>query len=143
MIARIDYIFSYWILLWYILYITGLFTSYSPKFGLILGIIENLILLIYISLYGASLSTILKFIVIIIVMKIIPYYTIQKDKIMIKDILFTVFIFLVYMIWIYLNNVQIIQVYNKINSSLVKNKGDTPGMKVINYVIQLIHLQKR
>lgn len=43
---RLDYVFSYWIFAWYLLYIAKI-TKYNPKFVLILGIIENSFTFIY------------------------------------------------------------------------------------------------
>jgi len=38
---RIDLVFSYWVYFWYILYAFKI-TNYSPKFPLILGLIDNI-----------------------------------------------------------------------------------------------------
>ena len=49
---RIDLVFSYWILLWYILYILNII-KYNPKIALLLAIIVNglaIILMIFIKL---------------------------------------------------------------------------------------------
>jgi hypothetical protein len=42
---RADLVFSYWIYLWYILYAFKI-TNFSPKFPLILGLIDNIIMLL-------------------------------------------------------------------------------------------------
>lgn len=140
MIPRVDLIFSYWILFWYILYITKTITCCSPKFALFLGIIENIVLLFYISFNGASLSTIIKFIVIIVVMKIIPYYAIRNDKIVIKDIIVTLLLFIIYMIWLKFNDFGVLDAYNSINNSLIKNNGDTPGIMLIDTVLNFFNV---
>ena len=38
---RIDFVFSYWIFLWYILYEFKI-TQYNPKWALTFGLIENI-----------------------------------------------------------------------------------------------------
>ena len=43
--ARFDQIFSYWIFVWYLLYVLGVI-SYNPKFALIIGVITNLFVLL-------------------------------------------------------------------------------------------------
>lgn len=130
---RLDLIFSYWIFAWYLLYITNII-SYSPKFILILGIIENIILLFFIIQNGSTINTILKFIVINTCIKVIPYYTVRNDIIQEKDIIASIMLFFLYIIWLYMNKETIIQKYKAIYSSLVQNKGDTPGMIAINYL---------
>ena len=138
MIPRIDLIFSYWILGWYILYISKMITCCSPKFALFLGIIENIVLLLYISLNGSSLSTILKFAIIIIFMKILPYYTIIKDEIVKKDVIVTLLLFVLYLLWLHLNDMKILQILDKINKSFIQNKGDTPGIMLIDNILDVL-----
>ena len=133
---RLDLIFSYWILFWYILYITKTITCCSPKFALGLALIENIIELIYISFNGASFYTLIKFIIIIICIKIIPYYTVINDKIIKKDIIVTLMLFVIYIGWLFVNNMNILQISYNINNSLVKNKGDTPGIMFIDIILK-------
>jgi hypothetical protein len=134
-LQRIDFIFSYWIFSWYLLYITNII-EYSPKFVFLLGIIENIILLFFITQNGSTIETIIKFIVINIIIKIVPYYTIINDKIKDKDILVSSLIFIIYNIWLYINNTTIVNIYYKIYNSLINNKENTPGMMMIKYLIK-------
>jgi hypothetical protein len=113
-------------------------TCCSPKFALFLGIIENIVLLLYISLNGSSLSTILKFGIIIIFMKIIPYYTIIKDEIVKKDIIVTLLLFVLYLLWLHLNDMKILQILDKINKSFIQNKCDTPGIMLIDNILDVL-----
>jgi hypothetical protein len=113
-------------------------TCCSPKFALFLGIIENIVLLLYISLNGSSLSTILKFGIIIIFMKIIPYYAIIKDEIVKKDVIVTLLLFVLYLLWLHLNDMKILQILDKINKSFIQNKGDTPGIMLIDNILEFI-----
>jgi hypothetical protein len=134
-LQRIDFIFSYWIFSWYLLYITNII-EYSPKFVFLLGIIENIILLFFITQNGSTIETIIKFIVINIIIKIVPYYTIRNDKIKDKDIFVSCLIFIIYNIWLYINNTTIVNIYYKIYNSLINNKENTPGMMIIKYLIK-------
>lgn len=135
---RLDLIFSYWIFAWYLLYITNI-TTYSPKFIIILGIIENMILLFFIIQNGSTIETIIKFIVINTFIKILPYYSIRNDKIIKRDIIASIVLFIIYIIWLYINKETVLQQYNKIYKSLIENKGDTPGMMLINYLLKNLH----
>ena len=40
---RVDLVFSYWVYFWYVLYALKI-TNYSPKFPIILGLIDNIII---------------------------------------------------------------------------------------------------
>jgi hypothetical protein len=136
-LQRLDLIFSYWILAWYLLYITKIIT-YSPKFIIILGIIENTILLFFMIENGSTIETIIKFIVINTIIKIVPYYTIRNDKIREKDILASVIIFIIYIIWLYINKETLLKKYDNIYKSLIQNKNDTPGMILLNFILKQI-----
>jgi hypothetical protein len=133
-----DFIFSYWVFTWYILYMFKM-VSYNPLFAIVLGIIENIGLLLYISLNGASISTILKLAIVIIFIEIIPYYTLNNDKIIKRDIFATMFFFIIYLLWLLVNNMNILNIYNEINQSLIHNKGTTPGIMIINNILAFLH----
>jgi hypothetical protein len=118
---RSDYIFSYWIFLWFILYLLKL-VPYNPKLIIILGIIEILFTLIYLIVKNASLRKITKFIIINIIIKFIPLLLIYKDPLMKKDIYATVILVLIYAIWMYINDVNVIKVYQKLINSYLEKK---------------------
>ena len=70
---RIDFIFSYWIFIWYILYELKL-TVYNPKLVLWFGLFENLLHLLLMIYYKNSLISIFLFILVDIFIKIIPLW---------------------------------------------------------------------
>jgi hypothetical protein len=74
---RGDLVFSYWIYVWYLLYIFK-FIKYSPKIPLILGLIDNIIMLLMMLLYGTSSRTIFYFIVINTLIKVMPIYYLRN-----------------------------------------------------------------
>ena len=100
---RSDLIFSYWIFGWFILYYCRIIT-YSPKFALIIGIIENIFSVFYLIFMNTSNYKIIKFIIINICIKVIPLFIIIKDKIVWKDIYATFILFIIYIIWLFINN---------------------------------------
>jgi hypothetical protein len=121
---RSDYIFSYWIFLWFILYLLKL-VPYNPKIIIILGIIEILFTLIYLIVKNASIKEITKFFIINIIIKFIPLLLIYKDPIERKDIYATVILVLIYLIWMYINDVNVIKVYEKLINSYLENNSSS------------------
>jgi hypothetical protein len=121
---RSDYVFSYWIFLWFILYLLK-FVPYNPKIIIILGIIEILFTLIYLIVKNASIKEITKFFIINIIIKFIPLLLIYKDPIERKDIYATVILVLIYLIWMYINDVNIIKVYQKLINSYLENNSSS------------------
>jgi hypothetical protein len=118
---RFDYLFSYWIFVWYLLYFFH-FTIYNPKFVLICAIIENLILLCSMIYYNTYLSVIILFICGLFIIKILPLYLIWNTKIKWQDILFTFFLFFIYIIWLYINNKSLYYIYNDTKKVIFNTK---------------------
>ena len=90
---RLDFIFSYWILLWYLAYVVE-FTDMSPKFALIFGILENLAMFSFMSYKGASLDSLFRFGFSNFVIKVIPLYLLRGEPIRRVDVIMTLLIFL-------------------------------------------------
>lgn len=127
---RPDYIFSYWVLLWYVLFMLNV-TIYNPLFLLYIALFLN-ILGIYDKL--SSMRNTLIYIFIIILIKIIPIYSIRHTTIRIQDIYISLLLFFIYLLWIFMNDISI----KHIHLELKKNKG--PIFVTIN---KIIHLSKR
>lgn len=114
---RVDFLFSYWIFFWYILFMFHLI-DYNPKFVLVVALIQNTILFIYKLWIGSFLVAFLLGII-ILCMKVIPLYTLYDSKIKKKDIYFTIVLFVLYMFWIHINGTHLYDIMMDINH----NKG--------------------
>jgi len=132
---RFDLVFSYWIFAWYLLYILN-FTKYSPKFAVMIGILENVVLLIFMSLNGANRRTIGYFILVNTFIKLLPFYTLRHDTIRVKDIQATVILAIIYVGWIFLNNQSITGNYKLAYFSLTKNQDTMPFLALISWIKQ-------
>ncbi len=130
---RADLVFSYWIYLWYILYAFRI-TSFSPKFPLTIGLIDNIIMLVLMLLYGTSERTIFYFILINTLIKVVPLYYLRNEKIRMKDIWFTILLFIIFVLWLYLNNQSLIGNMKLIYDSLLYGKDKTPFMALLNKI---------
>lgn len=130
---RFDLVFSYWIYLWYILYALHA-TSYSPKFPLLLGLFDNIIMFILMIIYGTSSRTIIYFIIINTFIKVVPLYYLRNEKISIIDIYFTICLFLLFIIWLYINNQSLTGNAKLIYNSLLYGKNKTPFMSLLNQI---------
>lgn len=127
---RFDLVFSYWIFAWYLLYMAKI-VRYKPKLVILLGIIENTFLLIGMILYGSNLRTVLSFIFINTVIKLLPYYSLRHETIRISDWKPTIIVFLIYFFWLYLNKENLTGNYKKVFDSLIHNRDDTPVMSFL------------
>lgn len=113
--VSVDYIFSYWILLWYLLYIFRI-TQYNPKFALFIALIQNIMGLIYKLLFDSILNAFILAIIILFI-KFIPLYSIIHSKIKKKDIYFTLLLFILYNLWIYINGTNLYEIIIEINNN--------------------------
>lgn len=130
---RFDLVFSYWIYFWYILYAFKI-TTYSPKFPLILGLIDNIIMLGLMFMYGTSKVTIFYFIVINTLIKVVPLYYLRNQKIKMKDILFTIILLGIYIIWLHINKQSLFGNAKLIHDSLIYGQNKTPFMALLNKI---------
>ena len=128
---RFDFVFSYWIFAWYLLYMVK-FVKSSPKLALGMGIIGNIVLLTLVILFGANLRTILSFIMINSMIKVIPYYSLRHETIRARDVKPIIIFFIIYCCWIYYNKQGLTGNYKRIFDSLVKNRYGTPAMSFLN-----------
>jgi len=135
---RFDLVFSYWIFAWFLLYWFRII-PYSPKLAMCLSIAENAILLgIMILLLKSSFETIIKFLIINAFIKAIPLYAVWSDKInWKKDIIRSIILFGIYLVWLFINSSSLSQGRNEILKDAKISRNDiasylippiTPGM---------------
>ena len=137
---RPDLIFSYWIYLWYILYIFKV-VKYNPKFAIICGMIENLIILLLMCIYNTKKILVVLFIIMFVILKLIPLYTIWNDNIKLyDDIKNTSLLFIIYLLWIHLNQLNITDALTSTKNLILHNKNTMPGMTILQYIWKNIYI---
>jgi len=143
MLIRPDFIFSYWIFAWFLLYFFKI-TEYNPKYLLLLGVIENLITVIMSFYYKTSIKYIVYFIFIMIVMKVIPLYLSWNNKnnfiSLRKDLVASISVFVLYSFWLYFNGTDVISIQRRIVDSIIKEKNETPILWAINAVLKKLNI---
>ena len=128
-----DLIFSYWIFAWYILYILKLI-HYSPKIWVIIALFYILFIIIYM-IYKKKIYFTLLFSIMTIITKVIPLYTIRNDKYNIKDFIFGILLFIIYLCWVFYRKKNVINIYKGIINSDINM---TPGIYLINkYILNI------
>lgn len=149
---RLDYVFSYWIFTWFILYYFKII-KYSPLLFLLIATIQNFILF-FIYIYNFIIHNsyynffkLIAFIVINFFIKVLPLYYIIKIENNVKtieeliklilsikkeEILISLYLFIIYIIWLFINNVIYIKNY-KLNFNLDITKS-TPLYNIIYYL---------
>jgi hypothetical protein len=118
---RFDLLFSYWIVAWYFFYMIGLIT-YNPTFALIIAILENILMLI--SMYKTRTSTVVFFIVALLLFKIVPLFSITRS-IQPRDVFATLLLFMIYVSWLYLNGLTL-QYPLQLSIDIIENHRELP-----------------
>jgi len=109
-----SFTFSYWSFVWFILFILKII-PYSPKLIFIIEIII-ISLMFFIPMNAYKM---IKFFTINVFIKGIPLWIIRKTKITKKDVLFSILVFICYLLWLYANNTSITNIYTMIYSHYV------------------------
>jgi len=130
---RADLVFSYWVYVWFILYFLN-YTKYSPKFALTLGLIDNIVMLFLMILWSTNIKTIIWFIIINTLIKILPLYYLKNESFKMKDIYVTIGLFLIYIIWLHINSKSLVGNIKLIHNSLLYGKNETPLMNLLSKI---------
>jgi hypothetical protein len=141
MFYRLDLIFSYWIFTWFLLYYFRII-KYNPKLALIIALIENIFLFMLMIIYKVSILNLISFIIVNFFIKILPLYYLWNTKIIvIKDVFHIIILFIIYLIWCFINKTSIIDYQLSIVQSLLNNKSETPFLylikKINNFYIKI------
>jgi hypothetical protein len=126
-------VFSYWILVWFILYYFKL-TQFSPKFAITVGILENIVLFIFMIIWGTSLRTKIWFVIINTLIKILPFYYLRNEPYNLKDIYFTFGLFVLFVIWLHINKENLIGNAKLMYDSFIYGKDNTPFMSLLHKI---------
>ena len=130
---RPDLVFSYWIYAWFILYVCK-YLKYSPKFALILGLLDNTVMLLLMILFGTSIRNIFYFVVVNTIIKIFPLYYLRQEQITWKDFYFTCGLFILFIVWLHMNEQSLIGNIKIIHDSLLYGKNKTPFTRLLSSI---------
>ena len=116
---RFDLLFSYWIFIWYLLYILEIVDA-SPKLALIIGLVENAMLLFsMIFVKPAEIHIILIFLFINFWIKVVPFYTLYEEPIDYEEQgQNTLIVFSLYIAWLVILGRNVLDVQTNVRNSL-------------------------
>ena len=101
---RFDFVFSYWLFLWWVLYYVLRLTPYNPKFFLLIGLIENIGLFFFLAPEKKSF-----FLLVNTFIKVIPLYLVWNRPTGTRDIYAGLVLFAIYILWLKLNGQPLIK----------------------------------
>jgi len=105
----------------------------NPFIAFIIVAIVNTFICLYLLSYNKNYLGIVVFIILNIIIKVIPIILLLGEPIQIwNNICITVFVFLLYNLYLYYNNTDIFTIYNLTVDSIINNKNNTPVLHLIN-----------
>jgi len=128
---RPDFVFSFWIFAWFIFYELKI-TKYNPKIAISVAIIVNLFMLANMIYFKNSWINILSFCVVNFFIKICPLIRLRNTEYKWKDFYALVVLYIVYLIWLQLNGVNLKNIVMDYYDNIVKKKPLGPITKYIN-----------
>lgn len=143
---RIDFFFSYWIVIWFLIYYfiikTNLIqdkekkyfkTNFNPKFALYVALFENLCVFIYLLLHKLNIEIIIKYIIMMLVLKVVPLYLLKEEKIDLpKDLVPVSGLFVIYNFYLAFLKISLYTIYKSTGQYLIKGSNNTPFFHLIN-----------
>ena len=103
-------LFSYWIFVWYLLYLVGV--PYNPKFALTIGVIANVYVLCTLIYYKNKWINIVLFCTVNFFIKVVPLWTLRHTPYTKEQILATLVLFMIYLA---INGKNVISILQKNN----------------------------
>lgn len=146
-----DYIFSYWIYLWFVIYTLVSFSSsktatnnfiiqkLNPLLALILALIENLAMFIHLLYVYPNTTIIVKYIGMMLLVKVFPIYELRHTVIQWKNDFFYLFVvFGLYNIYLAIQGTNLVEVYMETYKSIANNKNQTPMFYTLDKAVRWI-----
>jgi len=135
---RFDFVFSYWIFTWFLLYHFG-FVTFNPKFALGIALFTNIISIFLMIYYKNLLIYILLYLLIQLCIKILPLWSLRDTTIYKKDIIITFIFFIIFNLWLTINDTNYIALNETALEAIKHNKIVTP---IIYWIDKWIALTK-
>lgn len=142
---RMDYFFSYWILLWFLIYYfiiktnlidskskSNIQTNFNPKFALYIALFENLCVFIYLLFHKPTIDIIIKYVIMMVVLKVIPLYLLEEEKIDLpKDLVSVSGLFVIYNFYLASLKTSLYTIYKSSREYIMKGSNKTPFFHLI------------
>ena len=119
-----DLLLSNWIFVWFVLYSLYIIPC-SPKLIILAGFGIIIFMIIYLYKKNASRYNLLKFTILNILMKAVPLIILYNVPITKNDFYFSITIFIIYMLWLDVNDTNIFEVYSKLMNYYIKGSSKT------------------
>ena len=134
---RIDYYFTFWLVIWFLLYYFKII-KINPKLIIQYAIIVNALIICAMIYNKIPLLNIISAFVVIILTKIIPYYLIKDKEINDKDIYYSLMVFILYLFYVQIMSGNLISKFNEIYyENLILGKKTPIPLFILSKIIEI------
>ena len=125
MLLRPDFVFSYWIFAWFLLYFFKL-VPYNPLIFLVLGLLDNLVGLAMMFYFNNRFIHIGLFVFINFFIKVVPIWYLRNITNRIEDFVAGIVLFILFNGWLYINNTNYKEIINRGINAIKTDKPISP-----------------
>jgi hypothetical protein len=147
---RFDYLFSDWIFIWFVIYFLAgktknspvakfIYENMNPIIGLLVALFENIFLFALILIYNPNLELIFKFLLMMVIVKIIPIVLLYNNTNIrfIENSLSLIIIFTFYNLYLYIEDTNIHDIYKNTTVNVINNDNKTPFFRFYDYIVKI------
>jgi hypothetical protein len=146
---RFDYLFSYWIFAWFLIFyfVDANTTSgkwihkyLNPVFALYIGFLEELVTFVYLLVINPQMNYIVKMLAMMTLIKLFPLYLLRNYPIHWKnDIMVFLFFFGIYNLYLFFNDTNVYDVYKRTFISFKEGTNKTPLFSLMDSLYARMH----
>jgi hypothetical protein len=129
----LDYIFSYWIFLLFVVYLIYPTKYTNPTILLTIGLIEQILSILYYIYIGVKWSTLFIFFVIMFSIKIVPLYLLRRSKEKWNPV-FSLCVILAYLLYLMVMKQDVFKIYVSLDDSIIRGTNESPFFYFINNI---------
>ena len=139
---RFDYLFSYWIYTWFFLYVfvpkSNTFMN-NPHLVFWIAFVENMTTWLIMMIYQVEWTILVKYALMILIAKGIPLYVLRKEKInWLQDSLIIIILFVAYNGYLWINETDLIEVYERTFWFVMSGSNKTPMFEVFEWISRVL-----
>ena len=146
---RVDFLFSYWLIGWFLLYYftprnslgpisTFIRKHLNPKLGFYLAMVENILTFATLVYYGSDIWTLFKYIGMMLLLKVLPLYLLMDYTVQwVHDTVVLITIFGIYNMYLAFNETNIYEIYKRTFISIKTKQNETPLFSFIHTLFRV------
>lgn len=144
---RPDLLFSYWIYFWFFIFYFGqdlssIIKKYTnPSLIFWIALLENIgtLLILFVKIPPVQWSILIKYILMILVVKAIPLYLLWPYNIhFYRDIMVILAVFAIYLGHLWLNGTNVFEIYHKTFDYVAKGDSRTPMFAIFDWIDKFV-----